>query len=268
MNNMRGMFNLRTKENGTVAVSGRELHKGLEIKTPYPKWINRMFDYGFEEDVDYITSRQKSPIANGGFKLVNDHIMTLDMAKEIAMIQRSEIGKKIRKYFIEVEKSYNKLQQPKDSYMIEDRIERAKRWIEEEEEREQLRLETQKQKKQINTLEPKATYYDRILNNPKLLSVSQIAKDYGMSAQAFNKLLKGLRIQYKCGKQWLLYAKYQKEKYTHSSVYVGYDNYGQEVTNVTTKWTQKGRKFLYSTLKKEGILPMIEKEDYNMEVSK
>lgn len=111
---------------------------------------------------------------------------------------------------------------------------------------------------QVKTLEPKAVYYDKILNNPNLLSVSQIAKDYGMSARAFNTMLKDMKIQYKSGKQWFLYAKYQKEKYTHSSVYIGCNNYGQEVTNTITKWTQNGRKFLYNRLKEDGILPMIE----------
>lgn len=103
---MKNLINLTEDSKGNIAVSGRELHKGLEIETPYPKWIDRMIGYGFEENIDYVTNRQKSPIANGGYKMVNEHIMTLDMAKEISMIQRSEIGKKFRKYFIEVEKKY------------------------------------------------------------------------------------------------------------------------------------------------------------------
>ncbi|OHR53662.1 antA/AntB antirepressor family protein [Staphylococcus sp. HMSC061G12] len=109
MNEIQQLFNLKRNEDGTVAVSGRELHKGLKIKTPYPKWMNRMIAYGFEENIDYITNRQKSPIANGGYKLTDDHIMTLDMAKEISMIQRSEIGRKIRGYFIKVERQHNQL---------------------------------------------------------------------------------------------------------------------------------------------------------------
>lgn len=109
MNELQTLFNFKRNDDGTVAVSGRELHKGLKIKTPYPKWINRMIAYGFEENIDYITNRQKSPIANGGYKLTDDHIMTLDMAKEISMIQRSEIGRKIRGYFIKVERQHNEL---------------------------------------------------------------------------------------------------------------------------------------------------------------
>ncbi|MES3704054.1 antA/AntB antirepressor family protein [Staphylococcus arlettae] len=111
MNQLQTLFNFKRNDDGTVAVSGRELHKGLEIKTPYPKWIDRMISYGFEENTDYITNGQKSPIANGGYKMVDDHIMTLDMAKEIAMIQRSNIGKKIRGYFIKVERQHNEIAQ-------------------------------------------------------------------------------------------------------------------------------------------------------------
>lgn len=111
MQELQRLFNFKRNDDGTVAVSGRELHKGLEIKTPYPKWIDRMIGYGFEENTDYITNRQKSPIANGGYKMVDDHIMTLDMAKEISMIQRSDIGKKIRGYFIKVERQHNEIAQ-------------------------------------------------------------------------------------------------------------------------------------------------------------
>lgn len=111
MNELQTLFNFKRNDDGTVAVGGRELHKGLEIKTPYPKWIDRMIGYGFEENTDYITNGQKSPVANGGYKIIDDHIMTLDMAKEIAMIQRSNIGKKIRGYFIKVERQHNEIAQ-------------------------------------------------------------------------------------------------------------------------------------------------------------
>lgn len=103
---MKNLINLTEDSKGNIAVSGRELHKGLEIETQYTKWINRMVDYGFEENTDFITISQKRLTAQGNETTFTDHIMTLDMAKEISMIQRSEIGKKLRKYFIEVEKKY------------------------------------------------------------------------------------------------------------------------------------------------------------------
>lgn len=103
---MNELINLQKNDDGSIAVSGRELHKSLEIETQYTKWIERMVDYGFEEKTDYVTISQKRLTAQGNKTTFTDHIMTLDMAKEIAMIQRSEVGKKIRKYFIEIEKSY------------------------------------------------------------------------------------------------------------------------------------------------------------------
>lgn len=100
------MFNIQEK-NGEIAISGRELHKALEVKTPYKKWFERMSEYGFEENIDYSTVGQNCPIANGGFQFVTDHALTLDTAKEIAMIQRSEPGKRARQYFIQIEKAWN-----------------------------------------------------------------------------------------------------------------------------------------------------------------
>ncbi|HAR6121580.1 TPA: phage antirepressor Ant [Staphylococcus pseudintermedius] len=109
MNEIQQLFNLKRNEDGTVAVSGRELHRGLEIETQYTKWINRMIGYGFEENIDFITISQKRLTAQGNQTTFTDHIMTLDMAKEISMIQRSEIGRKIRGYFIKVERQHHQL---------------------------------------------------------------------------------------------------------------------------------------------------------------
>lgn len=92
---------------GEALVSGRELHERLEVKTEYRHWIKRMLDYGFVENTDYIAIGQKRPTAQGNETTYTDHILKLDTAKEIAMIQRNEAGKKIRRYLIEVEKAWN-----------------------------------------------------------------------------------------------------------------------------------------------------------------
>lgn len=107
MKNVNELFNLKENQDGTVAVSGRELHKGLEIQTPYKQWIDRMIDYGFEVNTDYIIMSEKVHTQKSvrAYEQEN-HIMSLDMGKEIAMIQRSDAGKNIRRYFIEIEKSY------------------------------------------------------------------------------------------------------------------------------------------------------------------
>ena len=88
-------------------VSGRQLHEALGVKTRYNDWFNRMTEYGFIENQDYLAITQKRVTAQGNSTNQVDHVIKLDMAKEIAMIQRTERGKQIRQYFIQVEKDFN-----------------------------------------------------------------------------------------------------------------------------------------------------------------
>ena len=99
------LIKITKDEQGNSVVSGRELHEFLEVKTPYKDWFPRMVEYGFTENVDFISLAQKCAKPNGGRPKI-DHALTLDMAKEISMIQRTEKGKQARQYFIDVEKAY------------------------------------------------------------------------------------------------------------------------------------------------------------------
>lgn len=92
-----------TNENNEQLVSGRDLHEFLEVATEYKKWFSRMAEYGFVENIDFVRVTQKCPTP-GGIQNITDHAMSIDMAKEISMIQRTEKGKQARQYFIEVEK--------------------------------------------------------------------------------------------------------------------------------------------------------------------
>lgn len=122
---------------------------------------------------------------------------------------------------------------------------------------EALRLAADQAEK-ISVLQPKADYTDKMLANPGLETTSVIAKNYGYSTREFNKLLHGLGIQYKQGKTWLLYAKYQNLGYTHVEPY-GYTNSdGIDKVRNTMKWTQKGQRFLYDFLESKGIIPKVE----------
>ncbi|EQJ69712.1 phage antirepressor KilAC domain protein, partial [Clostridioides difficile P42] len=108
--------------------------------------------------------------------------------------------------------TYNMVnRQLKDSYMIDNPIERAKRWIEEQKEKEQLQLEGKMKDQVIKELKPKADYTDMILKNKGLVTITQIAKDYGMSGKEMNKILHERGIQYKQSGQWLLYKQHQGE---------------------------------------------------------
>lgn len=108
---------------------------------------------------------------------------------------------------------------------------------------------------QVLELRPKATYYDLVIQNKSLLSVTKIAKDYGMSARKLNSLLHDFGVQFKQGDMWFLYQDYANKGYTQSFTHVIDD----ENSRMSTKWTQKGRLFIYETLKNHGYLPLIER---------
>ena len=118
------------------------------------------------------------------------------------------------------------------------------------------KLELAQSKQIINELQPKASYYDLILQSKSLLSVSKIAKDYGKSAIWLNRKLEEKKVQYCQGGIWLLYQKYAEKGYTQSTSHVIDD----EHSRLLTKWTQKGRLFIYELLKGDGILPLIERQ--------
>lgn len=104
---MNELIATKQNDNGEIIVSGRELHEFLEVKTNYSTWFERMTEYGFTENIDYILlSNFEKQIGSGGHNKIDHHIK-LDMAKEISMLQRTERGKQARQYFIQVEKYWN-----------------------------------------------------------------------------------------------------------------------------------------------------------------
>lgn len=110
----------------------------------------------------------------------------------------------------------------------------------------------------ITELQPKANYVDKILQSKSLVTITQIAKDYGLSGRKMNQILKDLKIQYKVGGQWVLYSKYQNNGYVHSRTIDITRTDGRPDVTMQTEWTQKGRLFLYEELKKQGYVPVIE----------
>lgn len=110
----------------------------------------------------------------------------------------------------------------------------------------------------IAELHERTSYLDQILNSKSTVTTTQIAQDYGMSAKKFNIELRNLKIQRKVGGQWILYAPYNTMGYVHSETFIPECSTTGKVV-MTTKWTQKGRLFLYETLKKKGVLPLIER---------
>ncbi|MCC0642417.1 MULTISPECIES: phage antirepressor KilAC domain-containing protein [unclassified Clostridioides] len=131
----------------------------------------------------------------------------------------------------------------------------------EREKRKVLEATNNKQQQIIGELKPKADYTDLILRNKGLVTITQIAKDYGMSGKAMNKKLHELGIQFKQSGQWLLYSDYQSKGYTHSETIDIVKADGTPDIKMNTKWTQKGRLMIYKKLKSIGVLPIIELEE-------
>lgn len=243
---MNELINVTLNDNHEPVVSGRQLHEALGVKTEYKKWFSRMTEYGFNESDDFLKVTQKCLTSSTG-QNTTDHVIKLDMAKEIAMIQRTDKGKEVRKYFIQVEKDFNSPEKimARALLMADKKIKLL------ESENENLLIELEEANKN-------ADYLDLILQTKDSLTITQIAQDYGISARKMNQILKQERIQRIVNGQWVLYAKYLAKGYVSSRTfdYTGKD--GKVHSNITTVWTQLGRRFLYDRLKAIGILPIIE----------
>lgn len=141
------LIKVTTNEEGRKLVSARELHELLITsegkQERFSQWFNRHLQYGFEENVDFTSVKIFTVVNNGAKRELDDYAMSIDMAKELAMLQKSIKGRMVRNYFIKCEKEL--LSTKLDSYMINDPVERAKRWIEEYEEKKALLELTQQQ---------------------------------------------------------------------------------------------------------------------------
>lgn len=241
---MQDLISLRYDED-RITLSARELHEFLEVGTEFRHWFPRMCEYGFVEGTDFSPVIFDHPQNKQPTK---DYQITIEMAKEIAMIQRSEKGKQARQYFIQLEKEWNSPEKvmARALLLADSKIQ-------------SLKLENKIKDQQIGELKPKADYYDEILKNKGLVTITQIAKDYGLSGSAMNRKLHELGVQFKQSGQWLLYSEYHDKGYTHSETVEFEHTDGRSDVKMNTKWTQKGRFFLYELLKKNGILPLIEK---------
>ena len=242
---MSELIKITTNNEGIQLVSARELHEGLEVGRDFTTWIkNRINKYGFEENEDYTIvnlAHQNGGASWGGNNRV-DYIITTDMAKELCMVENNEQGRKYRKYFIECEKKLKQLDIP--SYMIDDPIKRAEKWIIEQK-------QTQALAEKVQELQPKADYCDDVLASDELLTSTQIAKEFGMTAFRFNQLMNELGVIYKQGKTWVVYKKYEDKGLVKNYTTI---KCGNSITYL--KWTQAGRNFVHKLLAENNIYPI------------
>lgn len=207
---IKELIKIETTSDGRQAVSARELHKFLESKQKFADWIkNRIEKYDFIENQDYqkLHFDVEGNVLNISLPKImktenqeltkahkTEYVLSIEMAKELSMIENNEQGRKARRYFIECEK---KLKENTTPYIPQTFAQALRAYADEVEKNEQLRLEVGQQKQVISELQPKATYYDLILSSIDCLTVTQIAKDYGMTAQALNQFLFEKKVQFK-----------------------------------------------------------------------
>lgn len=242
---------------GEPTVSARDLHEGLEIKTAFKDWFPRMIEYGFEAGKDFNMLKNERVQMEGNREVrreITDYQISVDMAKQICMIQRNEKGKQYREYFLELEKAWNTPEQ-----VFARALRMADQTINSLKDRCQfLGGQVEEQQKVIEELQPKASYYDMILQCKDLIATTVITKDYGMSAKKFNAILHKLGIQFKQRDVWVLYAKYQGNGYLKTKTHNYPDADGVQHSKEHSYWTQKGRLFLYDLLKQHDVLPLME----------
>ncbi len=235
-----------TERNGNQVVSARELHAFLQVETQFTIWIKRMFDYGFTENLDYQVLIKNDYNPTGG-RPETDYAISLDCAKEISMIQRSEKGKQARQYFIECEKI------AKNPIAKLTKKDLAKMLLESEEEKERLEATVQLQKEEIKENAPKAIYYDEVLQSKATYNTNLIAKELGMSAITLNKILSDKGVQYKQNGVWVLYHKHQNKGYTKTKTFIYSDGNGNQKTSMQTVWTEIGRKFIHELVNSKSM---------------
>ena len=215
---MRELITIKQNEAGEQLVSARELHKKLEISERFNNWFERMLKYGFIENIDYTGCKIFNTQAK---QELDEYILKLDMAKQICMLQRSELGTQFRIYFIECEKRLKEVTQPK---LPKTYLEALKELVKVEEEK--IALEYR-----VNNL----------VHSKKLYTTTEIAKELGFkSANALNNILEEDKIQYKVNGTWVLCSKYSDKEYV-SIKQTELDN-GKIIYD--RKWTGIGRDFL------------------------
>lgn len=230
-------------DNDRPTVSGRELHEKLEIATQYTKWFERMAEYGFTEKEDYIAISQKRLTAQGNETTFTDHQLTLEMAKQICMIQRTEVGKRYREYFLEIEKMWNS-----PEYVMARAVKMSDRKIA------LLSGQLAEANKQIEEAKPKIEYYDTITSSEGLTSIRETAKLFDVKEKDFKALLLATYLYRDAHKRMMPRAEYMNENAAFAVCETVITTPVGSRTTVYTKITPRGRQLLHAACRKKGLI--------------
>lgn len=238
------IIKITTNELNIQTVSARDLYEFLELKERFSKFTKRMFEFGFIEGVDYTPYQMVHPSND---QVLEDFVLTIDCAKELSMIQRTDKGKEARLYFIECEKKLRQ-QLPLKQFTTRELLELA---LKSEDEKEQALIELSQANKTIEIQAPKIEYVNKVLASESTFNTTTIAKELGMSAIDLNRKLKEMHIQYFVDGHWVLTAKYQNLGYAKTRTHTFYNSENVMCTQISMVWSEIGRKFLHDLLNPE-----------------
>lgn len=242
---MNELIKISSNDNDEQVVSARELHKGIEVKTRFSLWWEQNSKFLIENE-DFTSVVSTTVVNNGAKRQLQDYALTIDTAKHLAMQSQTEKGREYRNYFIQVEKAWNSPDMVmKRALQIAD-----KRVIALQNENSQLNLKLDEANKKLPFLE-------WALQTKGLVTPTIIAKKYGKTAVWLNDWLHKQGVQFKQGKCWVLYKKYDDKGYS-DTIFSPTDI---DHLHPSMKWTVKGMKFIYELLKENGYLPISEREE-------
>ena len=181
-------------EGGKTVVSARELHAQLKVNTKFVDWFKRMVEYGFIENHDFALVSQKRETNNpkNPYTTVNDYAITIDMAKELCMIQRTPIGKQCRNYFIECER---KLKETGGFAIPQTYSQALALAAQQAEQIEQQQKQLAAQNQQLTEQKPKVEFYDMAMKSDSTKTVQEVAKTFGLPNHGRNTIFKILRLK-------------------------------------------------------------------------
>ena len=242
------------ERNGEQLVSARDLHKFLEITERFQQWIDKKIEkYHFTENKDYIGCKFFNTLAK---QELQDYLLKIPMAKELAMLQNNNRGKQAREYFIKCEEAWNS----EDMILSRALQIQNKKMVEYREQIRELQYDNQIKTQQIAELKPMKDYVDTILSSEDTMTITQIGADYGKSAKELNKILHEQGLIRNVGGQWILYKEHMNKGYTKSETVPIKRKDGTEKIVLNTKWTQKGRLKIHEILTSLGIQANQDKE--------
>jgi anti-repressor protein len=237
------LIKINTTDKGTQAVNAKELYEFLGFDmSNWKRWyskniINNQFAIENEDWMGFV-------IMTSGNE-TKDFALSIDFAKKLAMMSRTEKGEQARKYFIECEKTAK--QAPKQ-------LTRAEilglAVLELQNMNEELKSSVEQANTTIQIQAPKVEYYDKVINSTGTYNTNLIAKELGMSAVTLNKQLKDLGVQYYQNNTWVLTAKYQVRGYTKTKTFTFNAPNGETKTSMQTVWTERGREFIHELILK------------------